>query len=110
MSERKSVKGYLSYSSIYFFYFFGMAAFGSMLSAYLSSNGKTTGEISMIVSASGLFTMIAQPFLGILYDRTGWRKKLSVILLLLSAATGIVFGFTQNTTALFALNGLSMRF
>lgn len=110
MSEKKSVKGYLSYSSIYFFYFFGMAAFGSMLSVYLSGSGKTAGEISMIVSASGLFTMIFQPFLGILYDRTGWRKKLSVILLLLSAATGIVFGFTQNTAVLFTLNGLSMAF
>lgn len=54
--------------------------------------------------------MIAQPFLGVLYDRTGWRKRLSVILLVLSAVTGVVFGFTQNTAALFALNGLSMAF
>ena len=110
MTGKKSVKGYLSYSSIYFFYFFAMAVFGSMLSVYLSGNGKTTGEISLIVSASGLFTMIAQPFLGILYDRTGWRKKLSVILLILSAATGVIFGFTQNTGLLFVLNGLSMAF
>lgn len=110
MTERKSIKGYLSYSSIYFFYFFAMAVFGSMLSVYLSGSGKTTGEISLIVSASGLFTMIAQPFLGVLYDRTGWRKRLSAILLVISAATGIVFGFTQNTIALFALNGLSMAF
>lgn len=110
MSGNRSAKGYLSYSSIYFFYFFAMAVFGSMLSVYLSGNGKTTGEISFIVSASGLFTMIAQPFLGILYDLTGWRKRLSVILLLLSAATGIIFGFTRNTAALFILNGLSMAF
>lgn len=110
MTGKKSVKGYLSYSSIYFFYFFAMAVFGSMLSVYLSGNGKTTVEISLIVSASGLFTMIAQPFLGILYDRTGWRKKLSVILLILSAATGVIFGFTQNTGLLFFLNGLSMAF
>lgn len=40
MSEKKSAKGYLSYSSIYFFYFFAMAIFGSMLSVYLSGRGK----------------------------------------------------------------------
>ncbi len=106
----KRVRGYLSYSSIYFFYFFSMAVFGSMLSVYLSGNGKTTGEISFIVSASGLFTMIAQPILGLLYDRTGWRKRLSVLLLALSALFGILFGCTKNTAALFALNGLSMAF
>lgn len=110
MNTKKSVKSYLSTSSIYFFYFFAMAVFGSMLSVYLAGNGKTTGEISLIVSGAGLFTMIAQPFLGVLYDRTGWRKKLSVLLLILSACTGVVFGFTQNTIALFALNGLSMAF
>ena len=54
--------------------------------------------------------MIAQPFIGILYDRTGWRKKLSVILLVLSACTGVIFAFTQSTPVLFALNGLSMAF
>lgn len=87
-----------------------MAVFGSMLSVYLAGNGKSTREISLIVSASGLFTMISQPFLGVLYDRTGWRKRLSVILLLCSACTGVLFGFTQNTWLLFALNGLSMAF
>lgn len=110
MNTKKSAKSYLRYASIYFFYFFAMALFGSMLSVYLAGGGKSTGEISLIVSGAGLFTMIAQPFVGILYDRTGWRKKLSMILLVLSACTGIVFGFTQNTWALFALNGLSMAF
>jgi len=64
MNKQKSIKGYLSTSSIYFFYFFAMAVFGSMLSVYLSSGGKTTGEISFIVSGAGLFTMIAQPFIS----------------------------------------------
>lgn len=103
MNKQKSIKGYLSTSSIYFFYFFAMAVFGSMLSVYLSSGGKTTGEISFIVSGAGLFTMIAQPFIGILYDRTGWRKRLSVILLVFLACMGVIFAFTQSTPALFIL-------
>lgn len=104
---KKSPLNYLSYSMIYFFYFFSMASFGSMLSVYLSGGGRSSAEISLIVSASGIFSMIVGPLLGILYDRTGCRKKLSLILLVLSALSGVLFAFTQNTILLFLLNGLS---
>lgn len=107
---QRSVSKYLSYSMIYFFYFFALAAFGSMLSVYLAGENKSSSEISMTVSAAGIFTMVLQPFVGMLYDRTGWRKKLSVILLLLSAVTGIFFAFTHNTVLLLLLNGFSMAF
>lgn len=95
---------------IYFFYFFAMAAFGSMLSVYLSGNGKTSSEVSFIVSASGIFGMILGPLFGMLYDRTGRRKTLSILLFFLSAVSGIFFAFTQNTVLLFLLNGFAMAF
>ncbi len=110
VKSEKTVGGYLCTSMIYFFYFFAMAAFGSMLSVYLAGQEKSAAEISLIVSASGLFTMVLQPFVGMLYDRTGLRKKLSILLLILSAATGLLFAFMKSTALLFLLNGLSMMF
>ena len=110
VKPEKSLGGYLCTSMIYFFYFFSMAAFGSMLSVYLLGVGKSASEVSWIVSASGLFTMILGPAAGILYDRTGLRRTLSIVLLVLSAATGLLFALTRNTALLFLLHGLSMLF
>ncbi len=110
MKTEKSLGGYLCTSMIYFFYFFSMAAFGSMLSVYLLGLDKSASKVSLIVSASGLFTMILGPVAGMLYDRTGLRRTLSIVLLALSALTGLLFAFTRNTALLFLLHGLSMLF
>ena len=110
MRIHKAIRSYLSYAMIYFFYFFALGIFSSMLSVYLAANHKSSTEISFIVSGMGIFCMISGPVFGALYDRTGWRKKLSLILLAASAVSGALFAFTQNTVLLFLLNGLAMAF
>ena len=56
--KAKSATSYLSYASIYFFYFLAMGVFGSMLSVYLTGAGKSAADTALIVSASGIFTMV----------------------------------------------------
>lgn len=101
---------YPSYVILYFFYFFAMGTFGSILSLYLLGNGKTSTEMSFIVSASGLFTMVLQPLFGSVYDRLKKDHIVSILLLVASAISGILFALTQQTILLFLLNGFAMAF
>lgn len=76
---------------LYFSYFFGMAMFLSILSIYLSGSGKSDGEVSLIVSASGLFSMALQPCFGFLYDRV--QKERTISMLLLENRSYLLFAF-----------------
>lgn len=64
----KNIKNsYFSYSLLYYAYFFALGLFNSILSIYLAGVGKSSAEISLIISASGIFTMILQPVFGMIY-------------------------------------------
>lgn len=110
MKTSAKSKSYVSYALLYFSYFFGMGIFGSILSIYLAGIGKADSEISLIVSASGILTMALQPVFGIVYDKLRRDRTVSVVLLLLSGVTGVLFAVTKSTPLLFLFNGLSMTF
>lgn len=64
---------YFSYALTYFSFYFGMGAFISVQSVYLMGLGKSTGEMSFIVSASSLFGIVLIPAVG--YLTTGSRSR-----------------------------------
>lgn len=99
---------YLSYALTFYFYFFCMGAFGSILSVYLKGIGKTDTEMSLIVSAAGLFSFGMIPLVGYLCDRTGRRRLISCVSILLVGVLGMVFSYSRSVWALFLLDGLVM--
>lgn len=99
---------YLSYVLIYFFSYFAMASFVSVLSVYLTNIGKSGGEMSFIVSASGIFSFAMLPFTGYLCDRTGKSRFISGALLMAMGAMALVFSQCRQVWALFLLEGLLM--
>lgn len=107
----KRLKGaYICYVTVFFFSYFAMSAFSSVLSVYLTGIGRSASEMSLIVSASGLFSFLTVPVTGYLCDRTGRPKRISGILLLLLAGCALIFGGCRRVWALFVLNGLIMSF
>lgn len=102
----KKYKGsYASYIITYFFYFFCMAVPGSVLSIYLRQTGKTAAEMSFIVSAASLFSIIMLPIVGYLNDKLQKPKLIGSILLLFAGAFGILFSISHEVWILFILNG-----
>ena len=98
---------YLSHIAVFFFYFFSVGLFTSMLSVYLAGLALRPTEISMIASAAGIFTMALQPVAGMIYDATGRGRLVSTVLLCGSAVCGIAFSASRSVPALFLLCGLA---
>lgn len=101
---------YVSYVFIYFFIYFAMAAFSSVLPVYLTNVGKTAAEMSLIVSAAGIFSFAMVPVTGYLCDRTGRPRLISGLLLVALGLLALIFPFCQQVWTLFLLNGLVMSF
>ncbi len=101
---------YVSYIMIYFFSYFAMAAFSSVLSVYLTGVGKSDTEMSLIISSSGLFSFAMVPLVGYLCDRSGKPRLISGILLAGMGLMALVFSQCRQVWALFLLNGLIMSF
>lgn len=99
---------YLSYVLIYFFSYFAMSAFSSVLSVYLTGIGKTATEMSFIVSAAGIFSFAMVPFVGYLCDRFRRTRLISALLLLGMGALAFLYAWCRQVWALFLLNGLVM--
>lgn len=101
-------RSYPQYAAMYFFYFFGMASYVSILSIYLRGIGKSASDVSLIVSASGIFTIASQPFIGAMFDRTRNRRLLCAKLLGFSCLAAVLFSLTERTLFLFLLNGCAL--
>ena len=101
---------YPRYVCVFFFYFFSVGLFTSMLSVYLAGLNLRATEISMIASAAGIFTMALQPVIGMISDASGRGRLVSTVLLCVSAVGGIAFSISRSVPALFLLCGLSMGF
>ena len=99
---------YFSYALTYFSFYFGMGAFISVQSVYLMGLGKSTGEMSFIVSASSLFGIVLIPAVGYLNDRLKKPRLIAVLLLAAVAVLGAVFAASRSTWVLYVLNGLIM--
>ena len=86
---------YLAYFLMYMFYYFGMAMFSALISVYLMGKGYNASEVSAVVSAALVMSMILQPIVGGLNDRFD-RKAVNSVFLIIAAVMGILFIFSGN--------------
>lgn len=99
---------YISYVMPYFFLYFSMGAYNGILSLYLKEIGKSSSEISFIISAANIFSLISIPITGYLTDIVKKPKYIPTVALSISAVLSIAFAFTQSVWILFFLNGFVM--
>lgn len=109
-AARRFQGSYVSYVLIYFFSYFAMSTFSSVLSVYLTGIGKTATEMSLIVSAAGLFSFAAVPLVGYVCDRFGHTRLISALLLFGMGALALLYTWCRQVWTLFLLNGLVMSF
>lgn len=81
---------YLSYFFMYNFYYLSWALFSALISVYLMDRGFKASDVSLVVSASFLTSMITQPIIGKWNDEFD-IKKVNAILFVIVAIGGIVF-------------------
>ena len=67
---RRYKGSYFAYVLAYVGLYFAMAVFSSILSVYLTDIGKTASQVSLIVSASSIFSFVVVPLTGYITDRT----------------------------------------
>ena len=65
----KYKNSYLSYFLMYNFYYLSWALFSALISVYLMGKGFRASEVSFVVSASFLASMVIQPVIGAWNDR-----------------------------------------
>lgn len=99
---------YLAYVLTYFFFYFGMGVFTSVLSMYLTGLGKTKAEMSFIVSASSLFCVVMIPVVGYINDRLRKPRVIVGVMLAGVGVLSVVFAVARNTFVLYLLDGLIM--
>lgn len=107
-AKRLDKGGYLNYVATFFFYYFCMSVYTSVLSVYLTGIGKTASEMSFIVSGANIFSLVTVPLTGYLNDVVKRPKVISCTAILLAGALSLVFAFTRAVFLLFLLNGLIM--
>lgn len=105
---KKYRDSYLSLVLLYVGFFLAFAAYSAVLSVYLKGIGKSDGEMSLILSAAGIFSFITGPILGYINDRARDQKKVAAALLVFAAALGMAFAAVNGLGLLFVLNGLIM--
>lgn len=105
---KKYRNSYLSYVLLYTGFFLAFAAYSAVLSVYLTGIGKSDQEMSLILSAAGVFSFVTGPVLGYINDRAKNQKLTAAVLLVLAAGLVMAFAAVDGLWALFALNGLAM--
>lgn len=96
---------YMSYVSIYMFYFFALGIISTIMSIYLNDEGKTAFEISIIISSGGIFSIFIQPLFGYLVDKSQKTIFLIVLFLILASIFALLLPVTKETIALCLLYG-----
>lgn len=99
---------YFSYAMLFFFFYFSMASFSSVLSVYLTGIGKPATEMSFIVSAADMFSFVMMPLVGFLCDRLHNPRLICCTLLLLMSVTAMLFSQCRQVWALFLLDGITL--
>lgn len=105
---KKYKNSYLSHVLMYVGFYLAFAAYSAVLSVYLTGIGKSDQEMSLILSAAGIFSFAIGPALGYINDRARNQKKVAAALLVSAAALGMVFAWMNGLGVLFVLNGLIM--
>lgn len=105
---KKYKNSYLSLVLLYVGFYLAFAAYSAVLSVYLKGIGKNDSEMSLILSAAGIFSFVIGPVIGYINDRARDQKRVAAALLVTAAAQGLVFAAAQGLGVLFVLNGLIM--
>ena len=95
-SKRTFRGSYPAYALTYFFFYWSLGVFTSVLSMYLTGIGKSKAEMSFIMSASSLFGVVLIP--------------ICTVMMACVAVFGILFALVRETMLLFLLNGCIMGF
>ncbi len=99
---------YLSYVVFYVGYYAVFSLFGSVLSVYLTGIGMTDREMSLVLSAAGIFSFFVAPVTGYISDRARSQKAVLAVILAAIGTLALVFSACRGIGALFVLNGLIM--
>jgi OHS family lactose permease-like MFS transporter len=95
VSRSRYKNSYLSYFLMYNFYYLSWALFSAFISVYLMGKGYNASQVSLVVSASFLASMVTQPFIGSLSDRYHY-KQVNSVMFILAAAGGLVFVMSDS--------------
>jgi OHS family lactose permease-like MFS transporter len=86
-------RNYSLLSAFLFFFFFAQAASMSMLAIWLKGTlGLSGAAVGTVFAANFLAAMLAQPILGYVSDRLGFRKGVPVAIGCLVVLAGVFFG------------------
>lgn len=86
---------YLSYFLMYNFYYLSWALFSALISVYLMGKGFKASQVSFVVSASFLASMLTQPMIGTWNDKYD-MKKIDTVLFLIACVGGVIFMLSDS--------------
>lgn len=109
-SKRTFRGSYPAYALTYFFFYWSLGVFTSVLSMYLTGIGKSKAEMSFIMSASSLFGVVLIPIVGYINDKLRKPRLICTVMMACVAVFGILFALVRETMLLFLLNGSIMGF
>lgn len=109
-SKRTFRGSYPAYALTYFFFYWSLGVFTSVLSMYLTGIGKSKAEMSFIMSASSLFGVVVIPIVGYINDKLRKPRLICTVMMACVAVFGILFALVRETMLLFLLNGCIMGF
>lgn len=97
---------YLSYVIFYVGYYAVFSVFGSVLAVYLAGLGLGDREVSLVLSAGGIFSLAITPISGWLHDRSKSQKQVLTVTLCLIALLAMAFSACRSVGLLFLLGGM----
>ena len=109
-SKRTFRGSYPAYALTYFFFYWSLGVFTSVLSMYLTGIGKSKAEMSFIMSASSLFGVVLIPIVGYINNKLRKPRLICTVMMACVAVFGILFALVRETMLLFLLNGCIMGF
>ena len=109
-SKRTFRGSYPAYALTYFFFYWSLGVFTSVLSMYLTGIGTSKAEMSFIMSASSLFGVVLIPIVGYINDKLRKPRLICTVMMACVAVFGILFALVRETMLLFLLNGCIMGF
>ena len=99
---------YFSYVLLYTGYYLVFSLYSSVLAVYLAGIGLSDQELSLILSAAGVFSFFVAPISGYLTDRVKNQKLAAGLMLAGIGGFALVFALCRSLWALFLLNGMVM--
>ena len=111
---KKLKNSYLSYFLMINFYYLSWAMFSALISVYLMGLGFKASEVSLVVSASFLASMLTQTFIGNMCNKYE-AKKVNAVLMIIASIGSIIFMLCKSlisimivySIVLLALNGIN---